>query len=606
MLKQIYNFAIDNQLSGESCWREKYVRYHVLLDNDGNFIDIEENKNKKLKVVCPSYPDRKLYGSTANFLIDKGSVIFDTTNKKNASYLEDIKAAAVISDEIKIVNLFLNQINDSNLYDQFSDDIKNKLDTLKGTADLVSFKLNGIYLESSDSWKEYFLEKYNLFVQEELAKEKDNDNMISVVSGKVISPIKNTDKVMVAGVTSSTGDVLICCDKDSFSSYGLEKALNGAISKEESEALKLGLEYLLSNNYNRDWNLIHWYKDSDSIDLIDAAIDSRNFWLDDLETIDDYDKKTTEEKDQVLYKFLKDLLEKGKLIQNSNGLESNEYYLLRFKPCSGRIAFSDFKIGNFSELIDNLTIFYEDSKLLTCWWIKENDKSILKTDSLPIVNIYSILLNLLNSNVDGNKRFEQVSKEFSIYKKNKLLDAILNNKQIPYDFVIRAVNVIKRDKVSGKKTHSSVYKILKVYINRDSRIKGDENFIMSGLNKENKNIAYNLGRLLCVYEKIQETALGNRNASIVDKYYSSASTSPGYVFGKLNSLSNYHLRKIDNPGKVIYYKRLIQEIMANIDSIPKRLDITDQANFGLGYYQQEQSFYVKNNENIKEDNNNVE
>ena len=165
---------------------------------------------------------------------------------------------------------------------------------------------------------------------------------------------------------------------------------------------------------------------------------------------------------------------------------------------------------------------------------------------------------------------------------------------------------IKKKKMSGETPRAVLYQILKAFINRDKRMKGEEETIMTSLNKDNKDIGYNLGRLLCVYGKIQNSA-NKVNTTVVDKYYASASTSPAYVFGRLATLSTYHLRKIENKGLVTYYKKLLQEVISNIDEIPKTLNIYEQANFSLGYYQQEQDFYTKKeNINSEEDINNEE
>lgn len=591
MLKHIYDFAVNNNLAADDRYKEKYIRYYIHLDINGKFIDIEENKIKTSKKICPSYPPRKTYGNIANFLVEKGPVIFDAENKKQKNYLEDIlNASESVKEFILIYNFITNPLPEN-------------LEFLKTTNELVSFRIDSVYMEDIDSWKPYFEDKYKSYINEELEKEKDNEKMISVVSGDIVNPIKIADKISVGGATSGTGDVIICCDKPSYQSYGLDGALNGAISKQESEILKNGLEYLLSNNYNRTWNLIHWYDKDVNLDIVDAVLNPESLFLDGL--IEEDENLDKNEKDKKLYDFLKNFSQKGIVIQDTSDLVGINYYLLNFKPCNGRIAFSGFRVGNFDELFNNILSFYKDSEMLKGYFVKENDKFIRKEAFLPILNIYSILLNSLNSGVEGNKRFEQVDKEFSIYKKQQLINAIIYNKQLPIDFFNRAVLKIRKEKMSGENPPFVLYQILKLYINRDKKMKGESELIMPVLNKDNKDIAYNCGRLLCVYEKIQKDALGDVNASVVDRYYASASASPAYVFGRLSNLAIYHLRKIKNPGKVIYYKKLLQEITSNIDAFPKKLDIYEQANFSLGYYQQEQDFYTKKDidlNNNEEDN----
>ena len=218
MLKHIYDFAVNNNLAADDRYKEKYIRYYIHLDINGKFIDIEENKIKTSKKICPAYPPRKTYGNIANFLVEKGPVIFDAENKKQKNYLEDIlNASESVKEFILIYNFITNPLPEN-------------LEFLKTTNELVSFRIDSVYMEDIDSWKPYFEDKYKSYIDEELEKEKDNEKMISVVSGDIVNPIKIADKISVGGATSGTGDVIICCDKPSYQSYGLDGALNGAIT----------------------------------------------------------------------------------------------------------------------------------------------------------------------------------------------------------------------------------------------------------------------------------------------------------------------------------------------------------------------------------------
>ena len=50
------------------------------------------------------------------------------------------------------------------------------------------------------------------------------------------------------------------------------------------------------------------------------------------------------------------------------------------------------------------------------------------------------------------------------------------------------------------------------------------------LNEQSTIPAYVLGRLFAVLEKVQQEAIGNVNASIKDRYFTSACASPASVF----------------------------------------------------------------------------
>jgi len=103
--------------------------------------------------------------------------------------------------------------------------------------------------------------------------------------------------------------------------------------------------------------------------------------------------------------------------------------------------------------------------------------------------------------------------------------------------------------------------------------------------------AYRLGRLFAVLEKIQEEASPGLNATIRDRYYGAASSTPVAVFTTLLRLKNHHLGKL-SPGRRVNLERLIGEIMDGIADFPRQLPLPEQGRFALGYYHQRQDFYT--------------
>lgn len=113
------------------------------------------------------------------------------------------------------------------------------------------------------------------------------------------------------------------------------------------------------------------------------------------------------------------------------------------------------------------------------------------------------------------------------------------------------------------------------------------------LDPTNTNIGYRLGRLFAALEKIQEEANPGINATIRDRFYGAASSTPATVFGNLMRLKNHHLSKLENTGRRINLEKLICEIMSGIDDFPLHLSIVNQGRFAIGYYHQMQDFYTK-------------
>jgi CRISPR-associated protein Csd1 len=113
------------------------------------------------------------------------------------------------------------------------------------------------------------------------------------------------------------------------------------------------------------------------------------------------------------------------------------------------------------------------------------------------------------------------------------------------------------------------------------------------LDPSNNHTGYRMGRLFAVLEKIQEEASPGLNATIRDRYYGAASSTPVAVFTTLLRLKNAHLKKL-NESKNRYFEKLLGEVLAPVADFPKHLALPDQGRFALGYYHQRQDFFTKN------------
>lgn len=113
------------------------------------------------------------------------------------------------------------------------------------------------------------------------------------------------------------------------------------------------------------------------------------------------------------------------------------------------------------------------------------------------------------------------------------------------------------------------------------------------LDLDNTSPAYRLGRLFATLEKIQEEANPGLNATIRDRYYGAASSTPVSVFTTLLRLKNHHVAKLTNRGRAINFERLLGEITGGLNDFPKHLSLPEQGRFALGYYHQRQDFFAK-------------
>ncbi len=111
---------------------------------------------------------------------------------------------------------------------------------------------------------------------------------------------------------------------------------------------------------------------------------------------------------------------------------------------------------------------------------------------------------------------------------------------------------------------------------------------MTQLSPENASPAYLCGRLLCVLEQAQRLAVPGIKATIVDRFYGTASSAPASVFSRLLRGAQPHMAKIqrDRPSAYHAIQRRLEEILAGLKSFPSTLTLEQQGLFALGYYHQ--------------------
>lgn len=145
--------------------------------------------------------------------------------------------------------------------------------------------------------------------------------------------------------------------------------------------------------------------------------------------------------------------------------------------------------------------------------------------------------------------------------------------------------------------------VIKAWLNRDRRrqypdLPPHHQYFKESLDMAQENVPYRLGRLFAVLERIQAEAINNVNASIRDRFYGAACTTPGTVFPTLMRLKNAHISKL-SPGRQISLERLIGQIVEPGEAapamveFPSHLNLADQGRFALGYYHQRQQFFTR-------------
>lgn len=111
---------------------------------------------------------------------------------------------------------------------------------------------------------------------------------------------------------------------------------------------------------------------------------------------------------------------------------------------------------------------------------------------------------------------------------------------------------------------------------------------MVALQSDHPSAGYQCGRLLAVLESIQQAALPNVKAGIIDRYFGSASASPARILPRLAQGAQPHLGVLqrERPATHAALQRRLEEVLGHLPAFPRILTLDDQGLFLLGYYHQ--------------------
>ena len=152
--------------------------------------------------------------------------------------------------------------------------------------------------------------------------------------------------------------------------------------------------------------------------------------------------------------------------------------------------------------------------------------------------------------------------------------------------------------------------IIKGVLNRRRRFLGSGaqyTEVKPDMDPTNTSEGYVLGRLMAVLERLQLEAMGDPNASVIDRFFSGASASPKSVFVRLLKNARHHVRKMkDDQSKTGYgviLDRIIDDLASRFDpernGFPAYLNLEQQGLFVLGYHQMRKWLWMSKDDRIE-------
>ncbi len=540
-------------------WNSK-ISFRIVIKENGEFVQIEPNT---VSYLVPRAVKRSGGSFQPNFLWDKEEYIlgtFDINQTKHnifkkyvSEYIpEDLRN----SRGIKAIDEFY-ATNQISLIQKSSDWELVK----KAKNPNMSFWLIGqdAPIASDEQFKEFVI---STELQETGESTEKIIRGICSITGENTIIARTHQKTFI----NKDANLLVSFQKNSgYDSYKKDQAYNASVGVEAEFAYTTALKILLESKSNR-FNIRGKQKSGTTFlfwaDKQNVLEENFSFFFNTSFQTDNPDREVKTVKAALESIFTGRLNDEGDIKFHILGL------------CQGggsRIAIRLWKTNTVREFALHIKKHFEDFEII----------SDSKTQK-DYINLYSLFSNIsLKNDIDNLPP--------NIH--GSVVDSILDSR-------IKYPDTLQQQCIRRIKAEQDVNRIkaaiLKAYLNRKETIyNSNEKLITMSLDLDNKNQGYLCGRLFAVLEKIQEDAQPGINATIKDRYYGAASSTPITVFGRLLNLSNHHLAKLGGGSKT-YYEKMIQEIMTGVSSngLPAHLSLDDQSRFAIGYYHQRQYLFT--------------
>jgi CRISPR-associated protein Csd1 len=553
-------------------WEPKAIHFLLVLSTQGDLVaidDLRQTQGKKLVAPTMLVPQsvKRSVNIDANLLWDNAEYVLgicidgkdDRVAEQHKGFVErmehDLKECYT-DESIQAVKIFLK--NDFTNYTPKGDISSDWNEIISSKAFNISFRfvqdLHPVF------WRPDIKKRIELNAACGDTSAKEGFCLIQGVDTKIARLHPSIKNVWGA---QSSGANIVSFNQQSFESYGEPKrqGLNSPVGESATFNYSTALNYLLRRDSPQriqvgDASTVFWAEKTSPLEDAFASLFSEP-----QEKIDDPDWNTE------IVKTLYEVAVKGGYVPDDS---KNHFYVLGLSPNASRISVRFWQVDTVKAMAEKIKLHFDDIEI------------VKPERELKYPSLFRLLASLAMLG-----KMDKLPPRLA----GEVMRSIITGLPYPITMLQAAILRVKAERDVGPKRAS----LIKGYINRAMRygkIKGKEALQVS-LDFDNRDSGYLMGRLFATLEKIQEDANPGLNATIRDRYYSSASSTPVMVFSTLLKLKNHHIAKLASEGAKVFYEKLIAEIMNSLDMFPRTLSLEEQGLFAIGYYQQRQYFYTK-------------
>jgi CRISPR-associated protein Csd1 len=396
-----------------------------------------------------------------------------------------------------------------------------------------------------------------------------------LVTGE-IGPLARLHEPKVKGINGAqpAGALLVSFNEEAYTSFAKTQSYNAPVSPAAVFKYTNALNYLAEGRRQRvvigDATTVFWTEKSAPIeDWFGPAIEAKNA-----------EDPATRDRIRAFLARLR----QGKAAADEIGDSEIPFYVLGLSPNASRVSVRFWLQSTIGDLFERLKQHFDDLEIVGA-----------DIDAPP-----PVIRELLDETAPAKNGWADREKVPSLLT-GALLRAILTGRPYPEAFYlavlrrIRAEGFVNTDK--RKDWKSAAHRraaILKACLTRKFRLNQQPKEVPVSLDSSREDPGYRLGRWFAVLEKVQEEAYENKlNATIKDRFFSSAMATPATVFPRLIRLHQHHMRRIEHPGRRTNLEKIIQEISSSLAAFPTNLSLENQGLFAIGYYHQRQDLFTK-------------
>lgn len=242
------------------------------------------------------------------------------------------------------------------------------------------------------------------------------------------------------------------------------------------------------------------------------------------------------------------------------GVDQTAFYAVSLSASGGRAVVRDWLDTTLGEVKRNLGVWFARQAVVSEWG-----------DEPRPLGLYGL----------AAATVRDLNADLAAQTPRALLRGALTGAPLPWDLLYQAV---RRNRAEQNVTRQRAA-LIKLVLASQGILEEDT---MVQLDLESQVPAYRCGRLLAVLERAQELAVPGIKATIVDRFFGTASSAPASVFGRLLRGAQPHLAKLkrDRPGVYVRLQSSLEEVQAGLSGFPRTLTLEEQGLFALGYYHQ--------------------